>query len=132
MQLLCAAVLTNGGRVREAEQLCRTVLANDELNAEAHYLLALCREHSGEVAAAMEQDQMAIYLDPQFAMPRLHLGLLAKRVGDRETAREAFRKAALLLSQEDASRIVLFGGGFGRGALTQLCQTEVRAAGGPA
>ena len=131
VQLLCAAVLTNGGRVREADHLCRTVLANDELNAEAHYLLALCREHAGDVAAAMEQDQLAIYLDPQFAMPHLHLGLLAKRAGDRGTARDAFRKATLLLSQEDASRIVLFGGGFGRAALAQLCQSEVRSAGGP-
>ncbi len=130
VQLLNAAVLTNVGRLREADQLCRQVLANDELNAEAHYLLALCGEHTGEIAAAMEQDQMAIYLDPQFAMPQLHLGLLAKRVGDRGTAREAFRKAALLLPQEEGSRIALFGGGFDRQALVRLCQTEVRSMGG--
>ena len=126
-QLLAAAVLTNTGRVREAEQLCRAVLASDELNAEAHYLLALCREHAGEAATAIEQDQMAIYLDPQFAMPHLHVGLLAKRAGDHRAAQRAFRQAAALLAREDASRIVLFGGGFGREALIQLCRTELRS-----
>lgn len=129
VQLLCAAVLTNAGRVREADQICRAVLAHDELNAEAHYLLALCREHSGELAAAIEQDEMAIYLDPQFAMPHLHLGLLARRVGDRAAARRAFEAASLLIAREDASRIVLLGGGFGREALAQLCHAELRSNG---
>jgi chemotaxis protein methyltransferase CheR len=130
VQLLCAALLTNAGRVEEAEQLCRTVLQDDELNAEAHYVLALCREHAGAFAAAIEQDQMAIYLDSQFAMPHLHLALVAKRTADRRTAHAEFQQAALLLAREDASRIVLFGGGFGRESLIQLCRGEMRSNGG--
>jgi chemotaxis protein methyltransferase CheR len=130
VQLLHAVILTNQGRVAEAEQLCRQVLAGDELNAEAHYLLALCREHAGEYATAVEEDRTAIYLDPQFAMPHLHLGLLARRTGDREAALRAFRQAAALLPREDAPRILLFGGGFSRELLVQLCQAELRAGGG--
>jgi len=129
-QLLQAMILTNRGEVARAEQLCRQVLAGDELNAEAHYLLALCREHAGELPSAMEEDQTALYLDPQFAMPHLHLGLMHKRAGDRDAARLAFRQAGILLPREDASRILLFGGGFSREALIQLCLVELRACGG--
>ncbi len=77
-QLLRAVILANSGQAAEAEHLCHQVLAGDELNAEAHYLLALCREHDKEYAAAIQQDQTAIYLDQRFAMPHLHLGLIRK------------------------------------------------------
>ena len=30
--------------------------------------------------------ELAAYLDPTFAMPRLHLGLLARRAGDEEAS----------------------------------------------
>jgi len=129
VQLLSAVILTNRGQVDEAERHCKQVLAGDELNAEAHYLLALCREHVGDWTTALEETKTAIYLSPQFAMPYLHQGLLFKRSGDMDTAREAFRKAASLLPLEDVSRILLFGGGFTREALLQLCQSEIRQKG---
>lgn len=130
VQLLRALLLTNRGEVAEAERVCQQVLACDELNAGAHYLKALCREHAGDRLAAVAQDQMAIYLDPMFAMPHLHLGLLAKRAGDTETARRELGQAGTLLAREDAARILLFGGGFSREALMQLCRAELRAGGG--
>lgn len=128
-QLLRAVILTNCGKVAEAERLCHLVLSGDELNAEARYLLALCREHAGEYAAAIEQDCVAIYLDPRFAMPHLHLGLLRKRTGDNAGACRAFRDAITLLPGEDASRILLLGGGFSRDMLIRLCDAELRAGG---
>jgi chemotaxis protein methyltransferase CheR len=129
-QLLRAVVLTNSGRVAEAEPLCHDILAGDELNAEARYLLALCREHAGAYPEAAEQDRTAIYLDPQFAMPHLHLGLLGKRTGDREGAQRAFRHALTLFPGEDAGRVLLFGGGFSRDMLVRLCEAEWRLCGG--
>jgi chemotaxis protein methyltransferase CheR len=126
-QLLRAAILTNCGEVAEAERLCHDVLSRDELNAEARYLLALCREHAKEYAAAAEQDGIAIYLDPRFAMPHLHLGLLRKRARDFEGARRSFRTAITLLPGEEPSRILLFGGGFSREMLVRLCDAELRA-----
>lgn len=130
VQLLHAVLLTNRGDVAEAEMVCQQVLAGDELNAGAHYLKALCHEHAGDRLAAVEQDQIAIYLDPLFAMPHVHLGLLAKRAGDTETARRELGQASTLLAREDAARILLFGGGFNREALMQLCRAELRACGG--
>jgi len=129
-QLLLAVLLTNGGDLPEAEKVCLQVLKLDELNAGAHYLMALCREHVGDREAAVEHDQAATYLDSAFAMPHLHLGLVAKRSADAETARRELGLALPLLDQEDASRILLFGGGFTRKALVDFCRAELRACGG--
>ncbi len=128
--LLRAVLLTNHGRLKESEEVCRRLLALDELNAGAHYLMALCREHDGDSSGASEHGLTAIYLDPGFAMPHLHLGILAKRSGAAATAQRELGQALILLASEDASRILLFGGGFSRDALLQLCRTQLRAAGG--
>jgi len=130
MLLLRAALLTNRGSTIEAQEVCRQILQIDELSAGAHYLLALCTEHAGAPHTAVEHDQTAIYLDPAFAMPHLHLGMMTKRRGDLTTARSALQRALTLLEQEHPSRILLFGGGFSREALLQLCRAELRTCGG--
>jgi chemotaxis protein methyltransferase CheR len=128
--LLQAALLTHRGRLAEAEDACRRLLDVDELSAGAHYLLALCREGARDHAGAVNHDQVAIYLDPDFAMPHLHLGLLARRAGDRAAAQKALGHALLLLKREDAARVLLFGGGFSRETLVGLCRTELVGCGG--
>ena len=128
--LLRGVLLTNNGRLGESEAVCARLLALDELNAGAHYVMALCREHAGDVSGAIEHDQTAIYLDAGFSMPHLHLGIMAKRAGDAAIAQRELGQAAMLLAREDASRVLLFGGGFSRDALLHLCQTELRAVGG--
>jgi chemotaxis protein methyltransferase CheR len=128
--LLRAVLLTIRGDPAEAERVCARLLALDELNAEAHYVMALCREHSGDLAGASNHDHYALYLDPTFAMPRLHLGLMASRAGQHEAARRELSRAQVLLSAEDGSRLLLLGGGFRREALEALCAAELRACGG--
>ncbi|HEY0873546.1 MAG TPA: CheR family methyltransferase [Vicinamibacterales bacterium] len=128
--LLKAALQTHGGRLEAAERTCRLLLEIDQQSAGAHYLLALCREHAGDYEGAMHQDRVAIHLDPDFAMPYLHLGLLTRRIGDRDTAHRELERALPLLDREDAARLRLFGGGFGRRALVELCRTELQACGG--
>ncbi len=128
--LLRAVLLTNNGRLYESEEVCSRLLVLDELNAGAHYLMALCREHASDSTGAVEHDQTAIYLDTGFAMPHLHLGIMAKRSGDDATAQRELGQALILLAREDASRLLLFGGGFSRETLLQLCRTELRAAEG--
>lgn len=125
--LLRAALLTHSGRLDDAERACAELLGLDELNAGAHYLLALCREGRGDRAAAIDHDQVAVYLDPGFAMPRLHMGLLARRSGQADLARRELGMALPLLQREDTSRLLLFGGGFNRDTLTALCRAELGA-----
>lgn len=128
--LLRAALLINSGSRAEAEDVCARLLGLDELNAGAHYVMALCREHAGDLPAAVEHDRTAIYLDASFAMPHLHLGLMAGRAGDTVSARYEHSQALVLLAREDASRLLVFGGGFSRQTLLTLCRTELAAAGG--
>jgi chemotaxis protein methyltransferase CheR len=130
--LLEAVLLAHRGERDAAEDCCKRLLAVDGLNAGAHYALALCRESAGDGIAAAEHDRIAIHLDPGFAMPHLHLGLLARRGGEREAARRELVQALALLRREDASRLLLFGGGFGREALIGLCESALRDCGGQA
>jgi chemotaxis protein methyltransferase CheR len=127
--LLNAVLLTNHGKIAEAERACERLLVLDELNAGAHYLMALCREHAGDAQDAAEHDRLAMHLDASFAMPHLHAGLLAKRAGDRALARRLLAGALGLVDREDSSRLVLFGGGFSREALAMLCRTELASLG---
>lgn len=128
--LLRAVLLIHRGLLAPAAAVCAELLRIDELHSGAHYLLALCREGAGDRPGAVEQNRIAVYLDPSFAMPWLHLGLLARRAGDHGAARLEFGQALLLLQREDASRVLLFGGGFGREALIDLCRAELIACGG--
>jgi chemotaxis protein methyltransferase CheR len=128
--LLQAVLCAYSGKLDEAERVCRHLLDIDELNAGAQYVLALCCENAGDNDAAISHDQTAAYLDPSFAMPRLHLGLLARRSNDLESARRELQQALSLLQREDLSRLLLFGGGFGREALLALCRAELILCGG--
>jgi chemotaxis protein methyltransferase CheR len=105
------------------------LLAIDDLNAGAHYALALCREGVGDLCGAADNDQIAACMDPTFAMPRMHLGLLARRAGNIDAVRRELGQAVKLLQSENASRLLLFGGGFNREALLALCLGELKACG---
>ena len=128
--LLRAVLLTNLGRYEQSEEVCRGLLRVDAGSTGAHYLLALSREQAGDVAGAILHGQQAIAADPDFAMPHLHQGIMARRAGDTATAQRELGRALLLLEDEEPSRLLLFGGGFSRETLLQLCRRELRAAGG--
>ncbi|HET9643998.1 MAG TPA: CheR family methyltransferase [Burkholderiaceae bacterium] len=122
--LLRAVTLSHCGALVEAEAACRELLAYDELNAGAHYVLALCRDAAGDTAGAVEHDTLAAHLDATFAMPRLHLGLMERRRGHFDAARRELAQAMVLLQREEASRLLMFGGGFRRETLIALCRAE--------
>ena len=128
--LLRAALLTHCDRLQDAEQACVELLAIDGLNAGAHYLRSLCQERQGDTRAAVDHAQIASYLDPAFAMPHLHLGLMARRTGDRSTAQRELTQASQLLLREEPARLLLFGGGFSREGLVALCRSELDRLGG--
>jgi chemotaxis protein methyltransferase CheR len=128
--LLEAVLLMHGGQIEAADDVVGHLLRSDGHNAAAHYIRALCREHQGALTGAIEHNRAAASLDPTFAMPRLHLGLLMRRSGDREAARREFAQALDLFAHESDSRILMFGGGFGRQALIDLCQSALKESGG--
>src|SRR5262249_2133129 len=123
--LLRATLLTHEKHLLEAERVCAELISIDELNANAHYLLALCRESNGDRQSAADHDQITTHLDPSFAMPRLHLDLITRRTNDRETALRELGQTVVLLQREDTSRLLLFNGEFKRDNLMALCRTEL-------
>jgi len=128
-QVLRTVLLIQCGRIDPAEEECQRMLERNGLDAGAHYLLGLCREGRGDQRGALRHNQMAAYLDPVFAMPRLRLGVLARRRGEPEEARRELRRALALLSREDPHRLLLLAGGFSRSALIALCRAELAACG---
>jgi chemotaxis protein methyltransferase CheR len=127
--LLHGVLLAQAGRLEDAEIAGRRLLDADGLYADAHHLLGVCLEGGAGVDVAIGHYRLAAYLDPGFAMPRLRLGLLARRRGDHRAAGTELEQALALLHGEGAERIALFGGGFGRTALSVLCRAELDAIG---
>jgi chemotaxis protein methyltransferase CheR len=127
--LLHGVLLVQTGRLDEAVVVARGLVETDGLNADAHQLLALCLEGRHAVDEAIAQYRLAAYLDPVFALARLRLGQLARRRGEDRPAAADLEQALGLLAQEREERITLFGGGFGRMALTMLCRSELDACG---
>jgi chemotaxis protein methyltransferase CheR len=126
---LYAVVLLHAGRLDDAAQVCRGLLDTDGLDADAHHLYALCLEGPGDLDAAIAHHRLAAYLDPMFAMPRLRIGLLARRRGDDAVAAAELDRARSQLAAETDERILFFGGGFSRAALSTLCRAELQLCG---
>ncbi|GAA0444564.1 CheR family methyltransferase [Actinoplanes campanulatus] len=124
--LLRGVLLAQLGRVAEARATAHRLIDVAGPHADAHHLLGVCHELDCADRAS-GQYRLAAYLDPEFAMPRLRMGLLARRHGDHRGAAAHLASALELLPHEDEERVVLFGGGFGRLTLTTLCRTELEA-----
>jgi chemotaxis protein methyltransferase CheR len=127
--LLSAVLLVHSGQLQAAAEIAGRLVMTDGTSAGGHYVLALCSDGAGDLTAAARHDAFAVHLDHEFAMPRLHLGLIAKRGGDLPAARRELAQALVLLRREDPSRLLLFGGGFTREGLTALCRSELSALG---
>jgi chemotaxis protein methyltransferase CheR len=127
--LLHGVLLVQTGRLDEAVVVGRRLVETDGLNADAHQLLGLCLEGQQAVDDAIAHYRLAAYLDPAFALARLRLGQLARRRGEDRPAAADLEQALSLLALEHEERITLFGGGFGRMALTVLCRSELDACG---
>ncbi|MGH7441939.1 MAG: hypothetical protein ACREKE_04610, partial [bacterium] len=126
--LLDAVLLAHVGRPFEAQAVCAQLLERGECQAGAHYAVALCCEQVGNFAAAAQEDQAAVRLDPDFALPVLHLGLLSRR-SEPLVSRSYFERALSLLDRERSSWMLLFGGGFTREGLAQICRGALEAGG---
>ncbi|MEV6348753.1 CheR family methyltransferase [Actinoplanes sp. NPDC051851] len=127
LRLLHGVLLAQVGRLAEARETARHLIDNGGPSADAHQLLGLCHEVD-DPDHAVGQYRLAAYLDPSFAMPRLRMGLLARRRGDGRGAAAELEAALDLLGREGEERIALFGGGFGRLTLVKLCRTELESA----
>jgi chemotaxis protein methyltransferase CheR len=129
VDVLRAAILTSHGDLAGSQELCTALLALEPASAHCHYLLGLCFEQRGALREARAHHERAAALDDGFAMPRLRVGMLARRAGARREARRALIEAQQLMPHQDERTRLLFCGGFGLEALLQLCGAELSACG---
>jgi len=122
-----AAILTNQGMISEALAACGELAEGHPPDAEVHYLRGLCAELAKRPEVAREEYVRASMLDEDFAMPRLRLGMLARRGRQFDDARRYLRDALRLFPYQTERVLLLFGGGFHVDGLTRLCRTEIDA-----
>ncbi len=129
MRVLAAVVQIHAGEHRSAEAACLSMLEGGARNPRALYLLALCREQGGDLDAASVHYRTAAAMDSGFALPHVRLALLARRRRDEDQARRSFAQALALIDGEDDLNLALFGGGFNRQLIAELCRGQSRGAG---
>ena len=96
------------GRLKEAETLIETYLAQNPRSVDLHYYLGLARERAGAVDDAIGSYRMAIQMrnvlgpNPAVMAARLALGQLLKQKGDVAGANEQFDVLAKQWAKADA------------------------------
>ena len=88
-----ASGLANRGRLQEAADLCVAYLREHADSAQAHYLLGLTRDASGDEKQAMAEYRRAIYLDPKHGESLAHLASLLEKHGDSVGAKLLYSRA---------------------------------------
>ncbi len=124
VRVLSAVVQIHAGEHLRAEAVCQSVLAEDARDPRALYLMALCREQGGDLEAAGALYRSAAANDGAFALPHVRLALLARRRRDEDQARRSFAQALALIDGEDELNLALFGGGFNRQLIAELCRGQ--------
>ncbi len=98
-----ATHLADTGELHEAVALCRKAIGLDPANTEAHYLLGVILDASGEAERAEESLGRAVYLDGRHYEAILPLSLLKRRRGDLGGA-EALRRRAARIDRRERER----------------------------
>lgn len=130
-EIVRATALLHLGRVDEAEAACWRALAARPDLPEAHHVLSQARSQRGDLGGARDHARATLYLDARFALAHLHAASLAEQVADRAAARRHLLRARSLLPDESEQNVLLFGGGFGRRALLDLCDARLVTVGAP-
>lgn len=116
---LLARALANQGRVAEALTWCELWLANDKLDARAHYLRAVIQLELANQDQARHSLQRAIYIQPDFVVAHFALGSLARSRGRRHEAVRHFGNTRQLLARLQPTSILPESDGLTAGRLIE-------------
>ena len=123
--LLQAEILLNQGCAAEAAVWCEEVIRREPLSVAGHYLLGIIHRTLEDEDQAVEMFKRVVYLRPQHALARFHLGELYARRNQREGARREYANALRLLQERSDSLDERFAGGFSAGLLIDTCRSRV-------
>ncbi len=91
--------LADQGRLDEAAASCRELLKTNPRLVEAHFLMGIIETATGQVNAAEECLNRALYLDANYYEALMHLSLLKARRGDEAGAERLRQRAERVLGQ---------------------------------
>ena len=94
------------GRLEDALVFCDRWVAEDKLDAEAHYLRAMVMLERGDAAQARKDLQRSSFLDPAAVMPIFAFGNLERSAGRHEAAMRSYRHVLELLATTRASDVI--------------------------
>ena len=123
--LLQAEILLNQGGAAEAAVLCEDVIRREPLSVAGHYLLGIIHRTLEDEDQAVDMFKRVVYLKPQHALARFHLGELYARRNDREAARREYANALRLLQERSDSLDERFAGGFSAALLIDTCRSRI-------
>jgi len=103
-----AKELVRKGETGAALPLLEKLLAEQPDDANAHFLVALCRLQDGQPAAAVDSLRRVIELNPGFAPAHTHLGIGYEKLGDTASALAAYDAAIAL---DGGSVVALYNAG---------------------
>lgn len=121
---LLARSYANLGKLKEAERWCDEALQVDKLDIGIHFLKATVLEEQGNISAAKESLQRALYLDQNFVLGELGLANLAKREGKLSTAQKHFQNAKKLLQHYRHDEVLPESEGMTAGSLLEIISTS--------
>jgi chemotaxis protein methyltransferase WspC len=93
----------DGGRLDQAENACRDVLARVPAHAGAWFLLGMIHECAGDLRTAERSWRRCVYLDPDHYEALCALALLHERMGDGEQGASLRRRAARIFERRTRS-----------------------------
>jgi tetratricopeptide (TPR) repeat protein len=102
--LMLAEQYSRAGRLGEAEDLCRRVLAAQPATAEAEHFLGILAHQSGKLAEAIEHVRRAVAIDDKVALYHANLGEMYRLSGRSDLA-EAQARRALELNPSHAGAL---------------------------
>ncbi|MFC1853495.1 CheR family methyltransferase [candidate division CSSED10-310 bacterium] len=121
--LLCEITM-NLGEYSRTVALSKELLAEDQLNSEAHYILGCILKKQEDNEGALEYFRHAIYLDPNFAMSHFSLANIFRDQGDLKNARRSYHNTIHSL-QKSSGNVIKFASGFPREILIRTCERNI-------
>jgi tetratricopeptide (TPR) repeat protein len=100
-------ILSDEGKLTEANERFRAVLQATPLYAKAHYNLANDLRQLGDTAGALAEFETSLKLDPGLSQARINVGLLLLEVGRGDEAVDQFAQAVKLAPDDAKARLGL-------------------------
>ena len=116
--------LADAGQLEASQSACDQILANDRMNAGAHFLAAVLATEAGQLTQAQAAIRKALYLDPELIAAHVHLERVQLAQAKIESARKTREAIRRLVAAKPAAAQIPYMGQTTAGDLAELLATN--------